>query len=221
MHPSHALRAIGCGLAIAIATSGSPALAQTERAEAQNDEGGAANAWRWPGTIVWELSLRGGAALDTDFDRALAAHGYGKLGFVPGVTAALSFPVGVEWLWLGGQIGARGRSWPHADRDAARAFGLDLLAFARARFRLHQRIELGLSIGGGLGWLDVRVNGVGSDQIVPRFEVQADLAFPIGRHFALGPRIGWSYFVREGINAYGHAVELGGPYFGLSLEGRE
>src|SRR5690606_21531245 len=99
-----------------------------------------------------------------------------------------AFPVGVEWLWLGGQLGVRGRTWSHGERDAASAVGVDLLVVARARFHIDHKVELGLTLGGGLGWLGVWVNGVGSDQIVPRFDVQADLAFAIGRHFALGDR---------------------------------
>lgn len=177
--------------------------------------------WRWPGVIVWEIGLRLYLPPETGFDRALIGHGYDKLGLVPGLVASFAIPAGVEWLWLGGQLGVRGRTWSHAEHEDASMVAADLLAMVRVRFLLGDRVELGAAVGGGLGWAGVWVNGVMSDQVVPRFTVQGDLSFRIGRHFAFGPRVGWDYLQQQGLNTYGHSADAGGPYFGLSLEGRE
>lgn len=181
-----------------------------------------APAWRWPGAVVWDLELRLGFPEETGFDRGLSAHGYGTFRIVPTVALGVAVPAFVEWLWIGGQVGVRGRTWDRVGREAASLVGADLLATVRARIAIGRSVEMGLVVGGGLGWMGTWVNGVLSDQLAPRFNVQADLAFRIGRHFALGPSGGWDYFQTPSpINAYGHGVDAGGFYFGLSLEGRE
>jgi hypothetical protein len=182
----------------------------------------AAAPWRWPGTIIWDLELRLVFPPETGFDRSLAAHGYGTFRIIPALVAGIAAPVGVEWLWVGGQVGVRGRTWDHAARESASLVGVDLLATVRARFLVGQRVELGAVVGGGLGWIGTWVNGLMSDQLAPRFNAQLDLAFRIGDHFALGPSGGWDYFqMPSAINAYGDGVDAGGFYFGLSVEGRE
>jgi len=178
--------------------------------------------WRWPGAIIWDVELRLAIPPDTGFDRSLGAHGYGTFRMIPALVAGLAAPVGVEWLWIGGQVGVRGRTWDHPTRDSASLVGVDVLATVRARFLLGERVELGVTAGGGLGWIGTWVNGVMSDQLAPRFNVQLDLAFRVGDHFALGPSVGWDYFqTPSAVNAYGDGVDAGGPYFGLSVEGRE
>ncbi len=194
---------------------------EPERAEGDQEDAPRVDTWRWPGVVVWDLALRLAIPERMGFDRSIEGHGYDNVRLVPTVVAGLSVPAGVEWLWIGGQLGVRGRTWSHAEREDASMVGVDLLATVHARFLLGQVVELGAAVGGGAGWIAVVVNGVVSDQVVPRFNVQAELAFRVGRHFAIGPRVGWDYFVREGINAYGDSVDAGGPYFGLSLEGRE
>lgn len=199
--------------------SDAPSTTAPEEAHADTHAGPAP--WRWPGAVVWGTDLRVAIPPATDFDRALVAHDYGSTQALPTVATSLVVPVLVEWLWIGGQLGVRGRTWSHPTHDAASLVAFDLLAVVRARFALGDVVELGASVGGGLGWIGVWVNGVMADQLAPRFAVQGELAFRIGRHFALGPRIGWDYFQWSGVNAYGQSVDAGGPYFGLSLEGRE
>ncbi len=178
--------------------------------------------WRWPGAIIWDLELRLAIPPDTGFDRSLRAHGYGNVRVIPALVAGLAAPVGVEWLWIGGQVGVRGRTWDHAARDSVSLVGVDALVTVRGRFLLGERGELGVTTGGGVGWIGTWMNGVMSDQIAPRFNVQLDLTFRVRDHFALGPSVGWDYFqTPSAINAYGDGVEAGGPYFGLSVEGRE
>ncbi|MEZ4338860.1 MAG: hypothetical protein R3B82_19760, partial [Sandaracinaceae bacterium] len=125
------------------------------------------------------------------------------------------------WLWLGGRFGMRGRHWTHPSRDSAVVSAGDLLVTAQVRFALGRVVELGVLLGGGAGVMVVEMNGVASDQVVGRFQVEAIAAFRVGRHFALGPRVGWGYFQWEGMNRYDHGLDIGGPYLGLSLEGRE
>jgi len=173
-----------------------------------------------PPTYDVALHFRGAVAPESSFDRALRAHGYGSSSVVPvayvGAAGAL-----VEWLWLGGRVGMRGRIWGHADHDEATLFATDLLATAQVRLLLGRVVELGALVAGGVAHQTLRVGGVLSDQVTPRFGIEATLAFRIGNHFAIGPRAGWDYFQWEGMNAYDHGVELGGPYFGVALEGRE
>lgn len=177
--------------------------------------------WRWPGAVVWSIALRVGLPPQSSFDRALVSHGYGDVRAVPALVTGFALPAGVEWLWLGGQLGVRGRTWSHSEREDASMVGVDLLAVARLRFLLGERVELGVAVGGGVGWVGVWVNDVATDRVVGRFDARAELAFRVGRYFAVGPHVGWDYFQLEGINAYGSGADAGGPYLGLTLEGRE
>jgi hypothetical protein len=137
------------------------------------------------------------------------------------VTFGVSLPIGVEWLWLGGRAGVRGRTWDHLYLEDASLLGVDLLVVLRARLLLGARIEIGVAVGGGLGWTGIWVNGTMIDQFLPRFDVAAELAIGIGDHFSIGPRFGWVYFQWSGLNEYGHGVAAGGPYVARALEGRE
>lgn len=181
----------------------------------------AAPPWRWPGLMVWSIALRLGVPPQSSFDRALVSHGYGDVHLVPALVTGFAIPAGVEWLWLGGQLGVRGRTWAHAEHEDASMVAVDLLAVARLRFLLGDRVELGVAVGGGVGWVGVWVNGVAADSAVGRFDVRGELAFRVGRHFAFGPHVGWDYFQLEGIGARPSTADAGGPYFGLTLEGRE
>lgn len=173
-----------------------------------------------PPTYDVALHLRGAIAEDTSFDRALRAHGYGVSQILPvayvGAAGAL-----LEWLWLGGRVGMRGRVWGHDDREEATLFATDLLATAQVRLLLNRVFELGALVGGGVAYQTLRLNGVRSDRITPRFAIEGVVAFRIGNHFAIGPRVGWDWFRWEGMNAYDHDVDVGGAYFGLAVEGRE
>jgi hypothetical protein len=171
--------------------------------------------------VIEELTFRLHIPPQSDFDRALIAHRYGDAPVAPSVTFGVSLPIGVEWLWLGGRAGVRGRTWDHLYLEDASLVGVDLLVVLRARLLLGARIELGVAVGGGLGWAGIWVNGTMIDQFLPRFDVAAELAIGIGNHFSIGPRFGWDYFQWSGLNEYGHGVDAGGPYVALALEGRE
>jgi len=217
-------------LGVASLALASPSRAQSESAPAQQQAAPAGSErdasaetpeWSWPGSVVWDLELRLAFPPETGFDRALFAHGYGAFRIIPALAMGVAVPV-VPWLWLGGQLGVRGRTWNHPERTHASLVGVDALATVRARIRVGSRVELGAVVGGGLGWIGTWVNGVLADQLAPRSNAQADVMFGIGRHFALGPSFGWDYFQTPSpINTYGHGVDAGGFYFGLSLEGRE
>ncbi len=167
-----------------------------------------------------ELQLRVAFPAESSFDRAMASFGYSGVRIEPIAYLGVQIPV-VEWLWLGGRFGMRGRHWTHPDRDSAVVSAGDLLLTAQVRLALGRVVELGVLLGGGAGVVVVGVNGVASDQVVGRFQVEAIAAFRVGPHFALGPRVGWGYFQWEGMNRYDHGLDIGGPYLGLSLEGRE
>ena len=174
----------------------------------------------WP-TYSVELQVRLGLPLGSSFDDALAAHRYGGPSIAPTSYVGVAFPLPVEWLWLGGRLGVRGRVWDHPDRDPATLIATDLLLTAQVRLWLGNVVELGVLFAGGAGWMEVNVNGVGSNQVVGRFGLEATLSFKIGRNFAFGPRIGWDYFQWDGMNAYGHDVDAGGAVLAIGLEGRE
>jgi len=148
------------------------------------------------------------------------AFGYSGTRAAPVVYAGVAVPL-VEWLWLGGRLGMRGRQWTHPERVSAYATAGDLLLTAQVRFRLGRVVELGVLAAGGAGIVLLEVNDVVSDQVVPRFLAEATVAFRIGNHFTLGPRFGWGYFQWESMNRYDDGMDLGGFFFGLGLEGRE
>jgi len=167
-----------------------------------------------------EIQIRGAFQEETSFDRTMGAFGYSGTRAAPVVYAGAAVPL-VEWLWLGGRIGMRGRLWTHPERESAYATAGDLLLTAQVRFRLGRVVELGVLAGGGAGIVMLELNDVMSDQVVPRFQAEATVAFRVGNHFTLGPRFGWEYFQWEGMNRYDDGMDLGGFFFGLGLEGRE
>lgn len=156
----------------------------------------------------------------SSFDRALEAHRYGGTRVSPVGYFGISVPV-VEWLWLGGRLGARGRSWGHPDYDDAYLAAADLLLTAQVRFVVARVIELGVLLAGGASYMTMLLNDQTIDQLMPRFGLEAVIAFRIGSNFAIGPRVGWDYFQWDHINAYDHGVDLGGAFLGISLEARE
>jgi hypothetical protein len=176
--------------------------------------------WTWPGKVLLDLSVRVHFPLATNFDHALIAHAYGHTGVTPSMTFGIAFPVGVEWLWIGGRAGLRGRTWDHAYHSGANLVGVDLMATIRARANFGS-VELGCAVSGGVGWAGLWVNGAMTDTFAPRVDVAVELAFQIGRHFAIGPRLGWDYFEFLQINRYGHSVDAGGLYIAIGIEGRE
>lgn len=174
-----------------------------------------------PPVYVVEISPRVGFATGSSFDDALVAHRYVGNVAIPTSYVGVAFPVGVEWLWIGGRFGFRGRSWQHPDREGPVLTAGDLLLTAQARFGLGSVFELGAIVYGGAGVADLRLNGVATGAVMGRFGLEAVVSFRLGRHFAFGPRGGWDFFQWEGMNADGHGVEIGGPFVGLTMEGRE
>ncbi|MEQ9074376.1 MAG: hypothetical protein RLP09_11020 [Sandaracinaceae bacterium] len=170
----------------------------------------------------YSLELRFGVTFPADysFDQALAALRYDGLRAAATAVVGVQIPV-LDWLWLGGRFGGRGRGWAHPDRDAASLVAGELLATVQVRAWLGRVVELGLMVSGGLGWMQVAMRDATSDQAVGRFGVEAILAFKTGEHFAFGPRVGYDFFEWSGMNAYGHGVDVGGFSLGLALEGRE
>lgn len=166
------------------------------------------------------LHLRVGLPPGSGFDEALAAHRYDASPVIPSVYVGAAGAV-LEWLWVGGRLGTRGRTFGHVDRDEATLYAADLLVTAQVRLALGSVVEVGALVAGGASYIAVRVNGVLTDQVTARFGAEATVAFRIGRNFALGPRVGWDYFQWENMNAYGDGVDLGGVWFGIALEGRE
>lgn len=167
-----------------------------------------------------ELQIRVAFPDESSFDRAMSAFGYSGVRVEPVTYLGVQVPL-LEWLWIGGRFGMRGRNWTHPDRDAAVVAAGDLLVTAQVRLALGRVVELGVLFGGGAGVVVTQLNGVAADQVVGRFQVEAIAAFRVGPNFALGPRLGWGYFQWEGMNRYDHGLDIGGPYFGLSLEARE
>ncbi|MGE0786516.1 MAG: hypothetical protein AB7S26_12670 [Sandaracinaceae bacterium] len=167
-----------------------------------------------------ELSPRAAFPEESSFDRALGAVRYRSVRVVPTGYVGLQIPV-IEWLWLGGRLGVRGMTWSHPEREDASVVGADLLLTAQVRFAPARVFELGLMVVGGAGWMNVVLDGVSSDQVCGRFAIEGIVAFRPDAHFTLGPRFGWEYFQWEHMNAYDHGLDLGGPFFGIALEGRE
>lgn len=167
-----------------------------------------------------ELQIRASFPPGSSFDAALVSLRYRSVRIVPTGYVGAQVPI-VEWLWVGGRLGIRGMSWRHLERDDATVVAGDLLATAQVRFAVGRILELGVLFGGGVGWMNVQLNGANSDSAVGRFLAEGVVAFRPDRHIAIGPRFGWEYFQWEGMNEYDHGLDIGGPFFGLSLEGRE
>ncbi|MFK7984926.1 MAG: hypothetical protein AB8I08_02770 [Sandaracinaceae bacterium] len=163
------------------------------------------------------LTLLTGSSMDD----ALRAHRYVPNGPSSGGHVGAEFSVVEPWFWIGGRLGLRGRTWRHPDRDGPVATAGDLQLTVGVRGDVDQVVEFGAVIHGGVGVVDLRVNGVAAGQLVGRFGLEGVLAFRVGPNFSFGPRIGWEYFQWDGVNADGHWLELGGPFLGLSLEGRQ
>lgn len=167
-----------------------------------------------------ELMPRAAFPIESSFDRTLSELRYRSVRIVPTGYFGVQVPV-VEWLWLGGRVGMRGMTWRHLTRDDATVVAGDLLVTAQVRFPLGRIVELGVLAAGGVGWMVVEMEGLGIDQLVPRFIGEGVIALRPDPHISIGPRFGWEYFVWEGMNAYDHALDIGGPFFGIAVEGRE
>lgn len=167
-----------------------------------------------------ELQLRLAFPAESSFDRALYSLRYDGFRVEPVGYVGVAVPV-VEWFWIGGRYGMRGRQWTHTDQDAASVSAGDLLVTAQLRFSLGRTVELGVLVAGGAGFVNVQLNGVAAGQVVARFQAEATLAFKVGANFAIGPRVGWDYFQWDSMNRYDHGLDIGGPFIGIGLEGRE
>ena len=167
-----------------------------------------------------ELQLRSAFPVESSFDQVMSEFGYDGVRIEPVGYVGVAVPT-LEWLWLGARYGMRGRNWTHPDRPSAVVAAGDLLGTAQVRFALGRVVELGVLFGGGAGVVVLQLNGISADQVVPRFLIEGTVAFRIGANFAFGPRIGWDYFQWEGMNRYGHGLDIGGPFVGIGLEGRE
>ncbi len=167
-----------------------------------------------------ELQVRASFPEESSFHRALSDLRYRGVRVVPTGYVGVQIPL-VEWFWVGGRLGMRGMTWAHFDLEDASAIMADALVTAQVRVALGRVLEIGALVGGGAGVVDVQVGGVDAAQVVGRFVAEGFVAFRLGDNASVGPRFGWGYAQWEGMNAYDHGLDLGGPFFGLALEGRE
>ena len=165
------------------------------------------------------IHIRAAFPAESGFDQTMSGFGYSGVRLEPVGYLDVALPT-VEWLWLGARAGLRGRNWTHAYRDSAVVSGGDLLLTAQVRFLVGTIFELGALVGGGFGAMVVQLNGVSSDQVVGRVELEVTAAFRVGSNFTIGPRFGWSYFQWDNIYEQ-DSLDIGGGFFGIALEGRE
>jgi hypothetical protein len=160
-----------------------------------------------------------GPALGASLDRALVAHRYGSSSAV--VLADVSFLGRVnEWLQLGGRLGARGRGWASQERDLALAGGVDALAMAQARIHFGRSIDLGGSLGIGLGWAGLSLGSGATVALCPRLHGGVTVAFRVARGIRMAARFSWDWFSLYDLDRDGSDLDLGGPALALGLEVR-
>lgn len=173
-----------------------------------------------PGRLVaLQLFIGLAAGLDSSLDAALVSHGYGESALiVTGDVAVLARAT--SWLYLGARIGGRGRGWNSNDVAPAVAGGLDALALAHLRVYAGPFLDLGASLGGGVGWASLTVENTATSFAAPRLHGSAVVGFRLAEGVRLCARVGYDWFPVFDLDRFGHDLDLGGPTVALGLEVR-
>lgn len=170
--------------------------------------------------VALRLFLGGGSTLAaTSLDLALRSHDFGApQGLYMGDISILGRAL--EWLWIGGRLGGRGRVFPRNDGTGGDAGGVDLLALVELRFQLGRVFELGAHVGGGGGVAALRIRHDVAVSVVPRVTAGIHLAFRVSRGFRLFLRGAYDYFPWFDMDRYGDDLDLGGLSGAIGLEVR-
>ncbi len=158
-----------------------------------------------------------GVVMPSSYDDAIQSHSYGPSS--PNVSFDASLTYGVaRWLHLGGRIGTRGRGWIRRDGDYAMAMGVDAMAIATGRVHLGPVVDIGLTLGGGVGMAGLSVHRSTLLGVAPRLHGSLQIGFRLLRGFHIFVRGAWDYFPWNDIDRGGYDIDLGGPYVGIGIE---
>jgi len=158
-----------------------------------------------------------GVVMPSSYDLAIQSHAYGESSPTAAMDGSLTYAL-TRWLQVGGRIGARGRGWLRRDGDFAMSSGIDALAIVYGHVHLGPVIDLGLTLGGGIGIASLSVHSTTLVGVSPRLHAGLQFGFRLARGFHLFLRGVWDYFPWNDFDRFGSDIDLGGPMVGLGLE---
>jgi hypothetical protein len=153
------------------------------------------------------------------FDEVLLEHGFDPAPLVFGIDLDARHRLW-NFLWLGGRVALRQRSWAAPARDPATAFALTGLALVAARFDLGRALDIGVVGGLGAGPLALTMNEATDVHFALHVHAGLEFAFTLTGPLRVLLRVAWDYD-RATVNDFGHEVRLGGFSFGIGVEGRQ
>lgn len=160
-----------------------------------------------------------GYAMPSSIDDALATHLYADLNGAAVVTGDFQVTYrALEWLWLGGRFGFRGRTWGRDVSSPAHAGGFDLMAILHLRGQLGRVIDFGGLVGAGMGIVGLALNDTVSVGPAPRLSGGAELGFRLAPGARIVLRASWDFFQWFDLDRFGHDLDLGGPTIAAGLE---
>lgn len=170
--------------------------------------------------VSMQLMIGGGGIVQqSSLDLALRSHDYGTPGGLFAADATISGRL-LDWLWLGGRFGGRGRFYTRNDGPGGHASAFDLMMVLETRFQLGRVVELGVMAGAGAGLVAVLLRDQVSAGVWPRLTAGAHLGLRVAHGVRIVVRFSWDYCTLFDIDRYGSDVELGGPMGALGIEVR-
>ena len=161
-----------------------------------------------------------GDAPSEPFDTVLRSRGYADAPRVWGGEMTAEWKV-LDWLWLGGRVDLRTRDWGRRGDVTASAFGLGGLALVEPRFTVNRSIDLGATVGAGLGLVGFDMNNAAEVYFAPKLHFGALVGFTLMEPVRLMFRVAWDYMRASNFNGFGHDLNLGGASLALGLEVRQ
>ena len=206
------------------AVSSGPTLAERERAARRGTPYDHPSYAPDPGDpdlpVAVTLSIGAGSTLtSSSLDLALASHDYATSSafYLGDVTVHARI---FDWLFIGGRLGGRARTFVRNDGPGGSAGGVDLQAIVMARVQLGRAIDLGVHVGGGGAVVGVDLHEGASNGVAPRFTAGVHIAFRLGRGIRIVLRGSYDYFRWVDIDRYHDDLELGGLSGALGFEVR-
>jgi hypothetical protein len=170
--------------------------------------------------VSMQLMVGGGGAVQvTSLDLALRSHDYGTPAGFFTVDATLAGRV-LDWLWIGGRLGGRGRFYTRNDGPGGQAGAFDVMAVVQTRFQLGRLVELGVMVGGGGALVGLLLRGQLAAGVWPRLTAGVHLGLRVARGVRIIARFAWDYCTLFDMDRYGSDIELGGPTGALGIEVR-
>lgn len=158
-----------------------------------------------------------GVAMSGSYDDAIQSHGFGRSSPLIAMDGSVTYGV-LRWLHVGARLGARGRGWSRHDGTVGMLSGVDALALAIGRVHVGPVVDLGLTLGAGVGLASLSLRGATVVGPAPRLHGSLQIGFRLGRGMHIFLRVAWDYFPWNDIDRYGSDVDLGGPQLGLGFE---